>query len=182
MGQSLPAVVSHVDLDKGRVFLSFRNATPHPLQQTLETLLSVTSSGSAVAAAGAAGATGAAAAASGAAEPLADLRAALGDMAEAVRFCEALRGVEGVRDAQPGVRLQSRASSQALEVRGGRYCVGWGGAVWGVGCAGWRAGRRGERGSGYQGGVGLQLGGRAGQDRSRWYTVEGGPWVSRAKG
>lgn len=47
-----------------------------------------------------------------------DERLQLGDLPEAVRFCELL--VEGGRgavlSAKPGVRLQSRAASQELEV------------------------------------------------------------------
>lgn len=57
------------------------------------------------------------AAAAAPAAPL-DERLQLGDLPEAVRFCELLvQGGRGaVLSAKPGVRLQSRAASQELEV------------------------------------------------------------------
>jgi len=152
VGQTLPAVLSHVDLEQGRVFLSFRLATPNPLQQTLDSMLGLSTSAAAAAAyarrrtadslngttggwytgessssSGGAGSYGSqmstsmegatGGATSSVEESQVDLRARLGDMEGALRFCEALRRSPGVEDAQPGVRLQSRAASQAFEVR-----------------------------------------------------------------
>lgn len=132
VGQSLRAVIFHVDVSKGRVFLSLRHATTHPLQETLETLLHLTanpgseggipqphSSGGppAMSTLGQSdGSTGGVGGARTQQDPVTDLRDALGDMADAVRFCEAMVQVPGVAAARPGWRLQSRASSQALEV------------------------------------------------------------------
>ncbi|GAB4821717.1 hypothetical protein N2152v2_008763 [Parachlorella kessleri] len=152
VGQTLPAVLSHVDLEQGRVFLSFRLATPNPLQQTLDSMLGLSTSAAAARGGGGSRAadslngttagwyTGESSSSSGgghggretsnpreggageapgsSGEPQVDLRTRLGDMEVAVRFAEALRRTPGIEDAQLGVRLQSRAASQALEVRG----------------------------------------------------------------
>ena len=109
VGQTLPAVISHADVEKGRVFLSFRLAVLHPLQETLESLLALSNPGG--------GGGGGGGGEDGGKPAAQDLRPALGDMADALRFCEVLAAAPGVEAAEPGVRLQSRASSQTLEVR-----------------------------------------------------------------
>jgi hypothetical protein len=95
------AAVLHVDSAKARVFLSVRRTTNNPLLETLDSLVA----GSAAATAGNDGGPGAV-----------DQRPRLGDMPEALRFCDLLRQRPGVAAAEPGVRLQSRAAAQELEV------------------------------------------------------------------
>lgn len=89
-GQRVQAAVLHVDAAKARVFLSVRRTTANPLLETLDSLVT----GSAASAAGGDGGSGAV-----------DQRAAVGDLPEALRFCELLRQRPGVAAAEPGVRL-----------------------------------------------------------------------------
>ena len=109
-------MVKHVDINKQRVFLSLRRATPNPLLETLDQLVS-TASAAAAAAPAAGGSVGSAPAPAAAAV---DLRPTLGDLREAERFAELLAGQPGVVSAQLGVRLQSQAASQELELYMGR--------------------------------------------------------------
>ncbi|PRW59921.1 30S ribosomal chloroplastic [Chlorella sorokiniana] len=125
IGQQVKAKLLHVDAAKARIFLSIRRTTANPLLETLDSL--VTSAAAAASAGGSsssagvggrgadAGSEGAPAAAPAA--PL-DERPLLGDLPEAVRFCELMVevGRGAVLSATPGVRLQSRAASQELEV------------------------------------------------------------------
>lgn len=108
------AQLSFLGPPAARIFLSIRRTTANPLLETLDSL---------VTSAGVAKGSGGDGAAPAAAPAQLDERAALGDLPEAVRFGELLvaggRGV--VLSAQPGVRLQSRAASQELEV----YMVRW---------------------------------------------------------
>jgi hypothetical protein len=120
------AKVLHVDPAKARIFLSIRRTSPNPLLETLDSLVTSSSSAAAAAASAAAAAlaassgdanaAAAAAAAATAAAAAVDQREALGDLPEAVRFCEVLRAAPGVVSATLGVRLTSRATSQELEV------------------------------------------------------------------
>jgi hypothetical protein len=112
----------HVDAAKARVFLSMRRTKPNPLLETLDSLVS-SSVAAAAAEAGAAAEepVGSAEQAppSTAAQPNGgspDMRLLLGDLPEAARFCEVLLASPGVLSAQLGMRLQSRAASQELEV------------------------------------------------------------------
>lgn len=113
VGQQVRAKVVHVDAVKARVFLSIRKTKPNPLLETLDSL--VTSSTAAAAAAAAGGSADGSPAAGGAGAGL-DQRPVLGDLPEALRFCEVLRAAPGVVVAELGVRLQSRAAAQELEV------------------------------------------------------------------
>lgn len=118
----------HVDAAKARVFLSMRRTAPNPLLETLDSL--VTSAGAASTAAARDGDADTRAAAA-----QLDQRPALGDLAEAAAFAGLLRAARGVHSVELGVRLQSRAASQART--GGRVCVGG----WGIGggLQGWPA-------------------------------------------
>lgn len=130
-GQHVRAKVVHVDASEGkrRVFLSLRRTAPNPLLETLDSL--VTSAAARSAAADAAGGSSGASSGAGgsggeASTAQLDQRPALGDLPEALRFCELmLEGGRGVvAAATPGVRLQSRAAAQEIEV----YMVReWGG-------------------------------------------------------
>lgn len=122
------AQVLHIDPAKARIFLSIRRTTASPLLETLDSL--TTAAAAAAAAAAQAAASGGGGGGGSASEAAAmDQRAALGDLPEAVRFCEVLlqQGRGAVLSAAPGVRLQGRAASQELEV----YMVRRGG---GAGC------------------------------------------------
>lgn len=123
--QSPTPSAHHVLFLAARIFLSIRRTTANPLLETLDSLVtsaaasanggSSSASSSAASGAGASGGEGSQAAAPAA--PL-DERPQLGDLPEAVRFCELLMegGRGAVLSATLGVRLQSRASSQELEV------------------------------------------------------------------
>lgn len=108
-GQQVRAKVMHVDAAKARVFLSMRRTAPNPLLETLDSL--VTSA--AAASQAAPGSGGAGAADAGAAVAQLDQRPVLGDLSEAVAFAGLLRATRGVHSVELGVRLQSRAASQA---------------------------------------------------------------------
>ena len=112
-GQRVRARVLHVDAAKARVFLSIRKTRPNPLLDTLDSL--VTASAAAVA-----GGRG-----GGVPDSGLDQRATLGDLPEALAFCEALRRTRGVAAAELGVRLQSpNAVAQQLEVYISRDAAG----------------------------------------------------------
>lgn len=112
-GQRTRAKIVHVDFAKGRVFLSIRRATPNPLLETLDSLLACTLPGSTPAPPSTGLALGSPRQTTDAST---DLRPILGDLEVAVEFVEHLRAAEGVESASLGVRLESRASSQDVEV------------------------------------------------------------------
>lgn len=128
VGQRVRAKLMHVDTQKSRIFLSLRRTAPNPLLETLDSL--VTSSAAAAAAAAAdeganaalgpgsrSGGGGSGSGPAGGTSNIAlDQRSVLGNLPEAARFCELLERAPGVRSATLGVRLQSRAASQSLEV------------------------------------------------------------------
>jgi predicted RNA-binding protein with RPS1 domain len=111
-GQRLQARVLHVDPAKARVFLSIRRAGANPLLETLDSLLA-SSAPSATAPGGLAGPGGQARQTVDAAT---DLRPLLGDLEAAARFVAAVGAAPGVGGAALGARLQSRATSQELQV------------------------------------------------------------------
>lgn len=115
-GQQVRAKIMHVDAVKARVFLSMRRTAPNPLLETLDSLVT------AAAAAPQAPAGSAADTNAGGADGQLDQRPALGDLPEAAAFAGLLRAARGVHSVQLGVRLQSRASSQA---RAGPCRVAW---------------------------------------------------------
>lgn len=146
VGQRLRAKIVHVDAaeDKRRIFLSIRRTTSNPLLETLDSLVTASAAAASATAGGGPssshgdgpGSRPDSASDSDAGAPAGaplDQRAALGDLPETLRFCELLlQGGRGaVTSAVPGVRLQSRAASQELEVYLVRHfslfllCVGW---------------------------------------------------------
>ncbi|KAL4458847.1 hypothetical protein ABPG75_013712 [Micractinium tetrahymenae] len=122
VGQQVRAKIMHVDAAKARVFLSMRRTAPNPLLETLDSL--VTSAAAASQAGGPGGGGGSGGAASGSsggggtgpAAAQLDQRPALGDLPEAAGFAQLLRASPSVHSVALGVRLQSRAASQSLEV------------------------------------------------------------------
>lgn len=105
-GDTLKAKVIHVDIPKKHIFLSFKRTTPNPLLETLDSLLDARVHGG------------------GSNEEdsrttfdaSSDMRPLLGDLEDAVKLKSLLEAVQGVRKVTLGPRLQSRASSQNVEI------------------------------------------------------------------
>jgi hypothetical protein len=103
------AKLVHVDAEKGRIFLSIRQATPNPLLETLDNLTSMGQQRGRSPGGGWSGGSGGEAGGNGGRE---------GDLDAAVQFCAALLARAGaeVASASLGPRMLSRAGSQQLEV------------------------------------------------------------------
>lgn len=118
-GTRTRASITHVDLQKGRIFLSMRRAVPNPLLETLDSLLA-TSKGQSlentVPSDGDLSIDSSKASGRQTLDAASDMRPLLGDLDVAADFSKQLEEAEGVMSAVPGVRLQSRASSPAVEV------------------------------------------------------------------
>lgn len=104
-GQTLKAKVIHVDIPKKHIFLSFKRTTPNPLLETLDSLLDATKNE-----------TASNEESRTTFDASADMRPLLGDLEDAVKLKSLLESVQGVRNVTLGPRLQSRASSQNVEI------------------------------------------------------------------
>lgn len=106
-GMDRKAKIIHVDTMKRRVFLSFKRTTMNPLLETLDSLL------------GSGGRSGSPPGSSSSRETFdssSDMRPILGDMPEAVTLAGYIMQLNDVGGVKQGPRLQSRASSQNVEL------------------------------------------------------------------
>ena len=123
-GQEITARLTHVDISKGRIFLSIRRATANPLLQTLDSLLSSSVIPRYDTTTTTTTTTDSTTNRDGGVMPVerqtldaaVDVRPFMGDMDVAVKFAESVLEVEGVISAELGSRLEGRASSPGVEI------------------------------------------------------------------